>query len=101
MSSISQCKYDIERYRTLKNNVNSIIYQLSISIGNVDHCTNEIRNKYIVNDNYTPIEARSSQLKINMESTYNFLNNQVIPAIDTAITNLNKEIASLEEDLVK
>ncbi len=97
MSSISQCQYDIERYKTLKSNINSIICQLTQVIGNTDEFNNEIKTKYQVNDKYTPIVSRTVQLKDNMESTNKYLSNKVIPVIDSFIINLNKEIARLEK----
>lgn len=98
MSSISQCQYDIKRYKILKNNINSIIFQLSQVIENTDDFNNEIKTKYQINDNYTPIVSRTIQLKDNMESTNKYLINKVIPAIDSAINNLNNKIVHLEEE---
>ena len=98
MSSISQCQYNIQRYRTLKTKINSIISNLSFAITNTDDLNTEIKSKYQVNDNYTPIVTRTADLKKNITKTSNYLSDKIIPAIDVAISNLYKEIARLEEE---
>ena len=98
MSSISQCQYNIQRYRTLKTKINSIISNLSFAITNTDDLNTEIKSKYQVNDNYTPVVTRTTNLKNNIKKTSNYLNNTIIPAIDSAISDLYKEIARLKEE---
>lgn len=98
MASVSQCQNDIRRYTILRNNVISIISQLSQTIRDTDDLSNGIKSKYQINDNYTPTVSRAIQLKSNMESTCNYLNNKVIPAIDRAIDNLNNDILKLRNE---
>lgn len=87
-----QSEFDIIRYNTLRNKLNSIVSNLSLTISNNLNIIDEIKGKYQLNDDYTPVVSRMTQLNKNIESTYNYLNNNVIPAIDSAINCLNNEI---------
>lgn len=98
MSSIWQCQQDIQKYRTLSSNLNSIMIKLSEAAGNVHIINSEIKNKYQINDSFTPIVTRTTNLKKSIDSTYNYLKNTVIPAIDLAISDLNKEIEKIERE---
>ncbi len=98
MSSISYYQYNINRYRTLKTNINSVISYLSMAKNNAESVGNDIKNKYEINDSNTPIFNRAIQLKDNISSTCNYLSNKVIPAIDSAIYSLNREIARIEAE---
>lgn len=98
MSQISQCENNIRRYRVLKSDINSILKKLSISIDSTRDLNNEIKNKYLVNDNFTPIVVRNDKLKNNIESTYNYLSGTILPAIDLAISNLYKQISKLKRE---
>lgn len=95
MSSISQCQNDIQRYKILKTKINSIISKLSLVINNTDDLSSEIRSKYQVNDSDTPIVTRIKTLNEEIEKTNSYLRSKVLPAIDVAITKLNKEIDRL------
>lgn len=101
MSSISQCNDNVEKYRLLKMDVISVISKLSLANDDADGLRNDIKNKYQINDNETPIFERAVQLKNNISNTCDFLNNKVIPAIDAAIYNLNNDIAKLEAEQKK
>lgn len=98
MLSISQYEINIRRYKNLKSNLNYIITKLSLAIDNADNISNEIKERYLINDNYTPIVSRTIKLKNSMNDTYNYLNNKVIPAIDSAIYTLNRELTRLEQE---
>ncbi len=98
MSSISQCRYEISRYNSLKSSINSVISSLSSASGSADDLSYEIKDKYKLNDNSTPIVDRTIELKENIENTSNFLSNKVIPAIDSAIYSLYREIERLEAE---
>ena len=98
MSSIVQCEYNIKRYNSLKANINSVISNLSSAISNAENLSDGIRNKYQINDDDTPIVARTIQLKDSITATCDFLSNKIIPAIDAAIYSLNREITQLEQE---
>lgn len=98
MSSIWQCEQEIQRYRNLSSNIGTIMSNLSMAAGNVYNLSNTMDNKYQVNDNFTPIVARTTSLKNSIDSTYNYLKNTVIPSIDSAITDLNREIDRIEQE---
>ena len=69
MPSLEKLENKIERYKILKNNLNSIISKLAMAIDNVENLKNEIKDKYQVDDGNTPIISRTTQLKQNMKST--------------------------------
>lgn len=94
MSSITQYKYDLRRYKTIRTNLNSIVNELSYAIDNADDVGNSIKSRYLVNDDYTPAVSRSRQLKSNLTNERNYIRNSVIPAINLAIRDLEKKIAA-------
>lgn len=98
MASISQCEHDIVRYQALKGKINSIASNLSSAVHNVEDATTEIKTKYQINDNSTPLVSRSIQLKSNMENTSAYLTGTIISSIDQAIQNLNAEIERIKEE---
>lgn len=98
MASISECQNDIRRYNVLKAKISTISSNLSSAAGYIDNVEFEIRDKYSVNDASTPIVDKTNKLQNSVENTRNTLNNQVIPAIDQAISNLNREIERLERE---
>lgn len=98
MSSIWQCEQEIQRYRNLSSNLKTIISSLSSAAGNTYSLSNEIDNKYQVNDSFTPIVTKTNQLKNDIESTCNYLKITVIPAIDAEINELEREIDRIEQE---
>lgn len=94
MSSISEYKYDLKRYKTIKSYLNTIANELSYAIDNANDVGNSIKSRYLVNDDYTPIVSRSRQLSSNLTSERNYIRNRVIPAINLAIRDLEKKIAA-------
>ena len=98
MSSISQCEYDIRRYENLKLKIKSILSKLYSAVNNANNFNDEIKSKYQVDDNYTPIVSRTDNLKNDMQATCNYLSNTVLPAINLAIVDLKNEIAILEAE---
>ena len=95
MSSILQCQYEIEQYKSLKLKLDSIVSKLSSALNSVDDLNDEIKGRYRVNDDYTPIVFRISDYKTNMENDLNNLKKNVLPAIDLAISDLENEIEIL------
>lgn len=95
MSSIAQCEYDIRRYRTLRSEVSSISSKLNSASDNAETVASDIEKKYQVNDSYTPIVTRTKELRKNINSTSKYLTSKVIPAIDSAIDSLYREIDRL------
>lgn len=91
MSSILERERDIRKYQTLKTNTIAICEKLSLAINNTDNLNKEIISKYSINGNRTPITSRTEKLKSDIKETYNYLKNNVLPAIDLEIFSLNKE----------
>ena len=98
MSSISECYRKISKYKTLKENINSISSKLLESYNSTSSLVREISDKYNLNDDRTSIEKRSTDLKDAINNEKNYLEDTVIPAINEAISDLYDEIERLEED---
>ena len=98
MSSIAKCRYDIQKYNNLKENIRSILPYLNSAMGSMDDTNNTLNGKYLINDEDTPILKRISIVKNDVKKTYEMLNKTIMPAIDRAIDDLNNQIAQLEAD---
>ena len=98
MSSIEQCRYDIRRYNRIKTSVNSIISRLASATRDMNDFSNEIKNKYLINDDCAPIILKSNKLETNLKDVQHTLKNKVIPAIDNSIYKLKKTISQLEAE---
>lgn len=101
MSSISSYQYDIQRYRSLKAEVKLVISNLTSALDNIDIIQNGIKDRYQVNDNFTPIVNRTANLEKRMKNTLRFLEKEAVPTIDISIANLYKKIANLEANNIK
>ncbi len=88
---------DITKYTHLKSYVNSIVNNLTRAISDLSSVDSNVKNKYLVDDNNTPVESRISTLISNMSSTRDYLRDTIIPAIDSAITGTNNKIQKLGE----
>lgn len=98
MSLLYECENDLNRYVVLRDNLNSIIVELSLAIENTANVSDEVKSKYLIDDNYTPVVSRSEKLKDALETIYNTLNNKVVPAIDSSISELEYTIERLEKE---
>lgn len=98
MSEISQCISRIQKYKRLKADVKSVMAKLSLAINDTNDINLRIENRYLVNDNPTPIVSRTKELKSDMKTTYNYLKHKILPEIDAAISGLNKKKDRLEKE---
>ncbi len=96
MTSIAQYKSDIIKYDNLKNNLNSILNILSSAIDDADNLNSEIKSRYLINDNPAVISSSVTSFTGDMKETYNYLNNVVIPAIDSSLASTQAKKARLE-----
>lgn len=96
MLSISSYQYDIQRYRSLKAEVKLVISNLTSALDNIDTIKNGVKDKYQIDNNFTPIVSRTANLDDKMRKTLQFLEKEVVPSIDASIANLYKKIANLE-----
>ena len=98
MSLIIKYKEDLNKYIILRNKMQSIVMELSLAIDNASNVSNEIKSKYLINDNYTPIGTKCDNAKSNLETIYDTLNNKVIVYIDLNIKRLKTIIERLERE---
>lgn len=98
MSKLVQCKNDIVRYRNLKSNLNSITAILFSAIHDAGDFNNEIKAKYLINENPAPISLGILKLKSDIKETCDYLNNVVKPAIDSEINDLQRKKVYLEHE---
>ena len=97
MDTKTNYQNDVTNYTNLKSYVSSIVNDLNSAISNLSGVDSNVKNKYLVDDENTPVESRISTLITNMSSTRDYLRDTIIPAIDSAITGTNKKIQKLEE----
>ena len=98
MPSIARCQYDIQKYNNLKENIRSMLPYLNSAMGSIDDTNTALKGKYLINDEDTPIIRRTTKVKNDISKTYNMLNSTIMPAIDRAIDELNRQIAQLEAE---
>ena len=98
MASISKCQYDIQKYNYLKENIRSMLPSLKSAMGSIDDTNNSIKGKYLIDDEDTPLLRKTTKVKNDINKTCTMLENTILPAIDRAINDLNKQIARLEAE---
>ena len=98
MASLSECKEKLRKYVILKSSLNSIISKLSFSSAIINDFSCGIRDKYTIDSNETPIVTRSFKLREEVRTTYKYLKDNVVPAIDDNISRLEDEIERLERE---
>lgn len=96
MSSIDQCRSNIEKYRRIINQTEQIVSSLTFASGSANNIENEIKSKYQLNDDYTPIVTKTNGVKEKIENTIKYLNQTILPALQTAIGDNNAEIGRIE-----
>lgn len=85
---ISECNNNIEKYKVLEGQLQSIVSYLWFSRNCCNDIKNVISNLYQVDDKESVIRNRVSNLSDKIESTYNNIVNFVIPAISSAKDSL-------------
>ncbi|NLC48223.1 MAG: hypothetical protein GX758_02565 [Tenericutes bacterium] len=96
--SIAACYNQIRKYEKLKQNIQKIIASLNDFDNSNDKTIHELKEIYLVNGDNTPVYDRCISLKGQANKTSNYLNNNIIPAIDSAINELYRTIARLEAE---
>lgn len=97
MSLEQQYQNDINKYSALKNKLDSVTSYLSDAMDNVNNLKSNITDNYYVNDNDTPISIRVQKLYNDINSTYNYINNTIYPAIDSSTNSSRQKIAAEQE----
>lgn len=95
--SISNLKIEIQKYEKLKIDINSIIKNLNNASNDLELVKPHLENNYSLNNELPKTIIRSLALAKNISETSNYLKNYVIPAIDSKIWELNKEIMELKK----
>lgn len=98
MSSLNECRYDINRCKKILENINQIVGELNSSSKELTAFSNEIKKEYQVNDGSTPLVTRADVLKDKIDDTKSYLANDAIEAINKRIKELLSEIDRLEAE---
>lgn len=98
MSKIGEYESDIQRYSKVKNQVISISTSLSNAYNSINAVDIELRNRYLVDNGCTPIANRTSELKNNIKSIIDMLNDKIISGIDNSAYSLSREIDKLKNE---
>jgi SMC interacting uncharacterized protein involved in chromosome segregation len=94
--SISSCYETINRYNSLKSNLNNVVSSLNSSVNKLSPVANKISSVYSFDTENTPIVDKCSSLSDDISKTSSYISNSIIPAIDSAINDLRNEISYLE-----
>lgn len=97
-SQIYQCDINIDRYRKLRNQLETIATYLTASKNSSVDLKNNISNLYQINDEDSNINNRVVNLKNNIEHTCNTINHTIIPSIDSAINRTSNQRYNLQQE---
>lgn len=98
MASIDSCNSDIQKYRNIKTNIQSIINYLSAYNSDTDDLVRSINTSYQVDSDETCLVKSIELTQEDVQKTSNYLKNTIIPAIDNAINRLNNTIAQIRSE---
>lgn len=98
MSSISQCYQEIARYNNLKAKLSSISGSLNSASSDISNLKNNIKSKYLIDDDPTAIVSKISQFDSEIKKTSSYLTGTICSSIDGEISRLEEEIRRLEEE---
>lgn len=98
MATISELELDNSNLSNIETNLNDIISSLTLSINSLVDLSSNIENRYLVDDNNTPIFDRIKNLKNNIETTNDYLSNVILPTIGSTITSNNTTIGDLKAE---
>lgn len=90
--SISDLENNIKKYDVLKTNLSSILVGLNSSRLEVGYLEGKLKKNYLVNNAVTPVGERVVGLNGNLNETYDYIKNTILPAIDTAIAGAKADI---------
>lgn len=97
-SSISGCYAQIRQYQELSKDIANIISKINACADNFKKLDETLVDNYNINGNTTPVYDRLSDLDDETSKTSNYLNNTIIPAINSAINALYRRIRELEAE---
>lgn len=97
-SSIAECYSQIRQYQELSKDIANIISKINACADNFKKLDETLVDNYNINGNTTPVYDRLSELDKEASKTSNYLNNTIIPAINSAISDLYRRIAELEAE---
>lgn len=97
-SQIYQCNIDLEKYKRLKKQLEITVTYLTASKKSGIDIKNKVTNLYQINNEGSNINTRILNWINNIENTCNTINNTIIPAIDTAMSNINNRRYNLEQE---
>lgn len=98
MASIAELKKLLTDFANYKSSVSvtaSYMIKSSNLLGTVSDTAD---NNYSINDDGSNVGEVAKSLKESCAETSNYLNNSVIPAIDSKMDEIESEIARLEEE---
>lgn len=84
------------KYTKLKKEIKDICENLHSSKTYLDEAKEQLRKNYTV-DNESADQGKLNKVSRDIDDTINYLQNKVIPAINSEINGLNDSISALEE----
>lgn len=96
MSTISQLEKDNAKLNDIKSTIDDINSYLKLSVNGLVDLSNNIDNRYLIDDNNTPIFDRIKKLKSSIESTEKYLTNTVKAEATINISKNNTTIKNIK-----
>lgn len=98
MASIEGYRHDIRQYNDIKWRIWKIIESLDAATQDSSRLSSEVASDYKINGNPTKVVDRIDVLDRAMRDEIDYLRNRIIPALDDAIDDAEREIEWLEEE---
>lgn len=96
--AINSYRIVISRYNAMKANLSSIVSELNLSKGSLEDFSGTLNDIYSLDDNDSTLCTSVKNIRENITTTANFINNTVIPAVDRAIIKCHNKIAEIGAD---
>ena len=98
MASKDELRQDNDNMNSLKEQLSGVAYDLSQAAGNIDTFNSTLQKNYTIDENGNKSYYRANNLKNNITGDVNYINNVIIPGIDSRIQSNNAEIRRIEEE---
>lgn len=95
---ISGQRRDILRYQALKSQLSTVITKLSSATSYSGSLDYEVKSSFKVNNESAALATRTARLDTSIQNTASYLSHTILPAIDAAIGQVNRQIANLEAE---
>ena len=97
--AIDSYRNDINKYNSIKVNLNNIVNELSSSKNSLEEFSSTLNESYSLDGNDSILCTKIKNTREDINSTAIFIKNNVLPAVDRAINRCYNRIDELEDSL--